>query len=1552
MNAPAPQRPTIEVDYDPRVHYALHQNDVPVVKEIRLTNGSDEDLHDLTVTVTIGGVLGRDWTRRLDVLRAGTTWNLHATDLALDPERLRNQEEREMAELVVTVTTGAGPTEEELCRSSHRIEVLAFREWGGLRTLPELLAAFVLPNHPAIEGLLARTSTRLAQAIGDGSLLGYQARDPGRVRATVAAAYRALQDCELRYANPPASFESEGQKVRLPDDVLRARLGTCLDLALLAAALLEQIGLNPLVVVVQGHAFVAVWLVDESFPECAVVDGMRLRKRVDIGDVVAFEATGVTVDGLPSFDDAVGAARRRLDDLDTFHCAIDVRQAHQVQKIRPLPTRTAGADAPAKKMADHAAPTAEAPSEPSHAAPASTVAAPAPEPEPPLEPRQARIEAWKRRLLDLTFRNRLLAFRETKRTVPLLCTDAAALEDAMASGSWFVCVPRPEVERGVDEAAGDVPGEGPATVEQLRVGIAREALASRRLVTGLSATELDRRSLEIWRQHRAGLEEAGANTLYLAVGMLRYREAAHSRVERLAPLLLLPLEMERRSVREGFRLRIADEEPHVNVTLLEKLRLEHGVDVAGLDELPEDDDGYDVPSILQRFRRAVLDLDGFEVRDEVWIAVFSFQKFLMWRDLQARSDDLLRNPVVAHLVERAGEPYEADAVFPDPTGLDETHAPSDTLCPLDADSSQLAAVFASEQGRTFVLEGPPGTGKSQTITNLIAQNLAQGRRVLFVSEKRAALEVVRERLGRVGLAEFCLELHSDKASRQEVVAQLCSYLEVVREREPAEWERLAGELGAERVALNDYVRAIHAPRSFGDSVYRVTSALVGLRDAPRVALDVGPPDALGAGRVADWRRAVERAAAALRAVGRVAGHPLGAVRRTEWHATLSDEVDAALAHVADAIDGHRSSCERVAERLGVPVDALTRERTARLEDVAAAVRNAPGIARELVAAPGWTALRERAAAAIEAGRAKDELRTHVRRAFADGVLELDLDDLLARARRAARSMWPLSWLRGRGVRAELRPVLADGGRLGAASEVVRHLEQALDLRARTRALAAADHDGARLFGPLLWASGDPGAGGFERLGEALEHTARLRTASLRLRDGLPDGVRDDVAARIADLASDAQDELDAGAPLGRLLAEHAASAERLRAALGALDALLELDHAAWDADGPWLPALVERVAGWRARHRELLRDWMFWREARDGADALGLGPLLAAVERGELSADRLGPAFERSFREAWWNATHDAEPVLRRFHGPDHQRRIERFAKLDRQAIELARKLVRARLASRLPDGGAFVADSSEVGVLKREKEKKRRHLPIRRLFERIPNLLPRLKPCVLMSPLSVAQYLDPATPPFDLVVFDEASQITPWDAVGVLARGRAAIVVGDSRQLPPTSFFQKVEDEEAVDDLDVEELESVLDECNAAGFSSMRLRWHYRSRHESLIAFSNYHYYENRLHTFPSPIDEPARLGVSLVPVPGGVYDRSKSRTNRAEAESVVGDLLARIRRDGDRYTHGVVTFSRAQQELVEDLIDQARGREPSLRALLHGRRGGVRQEPRERAG
>ena len=256
------------------------------------------------------------------------------------------------------------------------------------------------------------------------------------------------------------------------------------------------------------------------------------------------------------------------------------------------------------------------------------MAEPAPDGEAaPTENPAARLERWKSRLLDLTLRNRLLNFKETKKSLPILCPDLAALEDALAEGERFSILPLPlELQEGQPRAAAIHRWR---TGKDLNIELLREELKAHRLRTHHDEAEMKRRLLEIYREARTSLEENGANTLYLALGFLKWRETPGADRTYFAPLLLLPLEIARRSIQEGFSITRGDDDPLVNTTLLELLARSFDIKVPGLDPLPQDEKGLDVPAILHRFREAVLHIDGWEVVGVAWIGHFSCNKFVM-----------------------------------------------------------------------------------------------------------------------------------------------------------------------------------------------------------------------------------------------------------------------------------------------------------------------------------------------------------------------------------------------------------------------------------------------------------------------------------------------------------------------------------------------------------------------------------------------------------------------------------------------------------------------------------------------------------------------------------------------------------------------------------------------------------------------------------------------------------------------------------------------------------------------------------------------------------
>ena len=1117
-----------------------------------------------------------------------------------------------------------------------------------------------------------------------------------------------------------------------------------------------------------------------------------------------------------------------------------------------------------------------------------------------------RLAGWRQRLLDLSGRNRLLNLRPGgQQALAIDGPEPARLENLLARQRGQAGAPPLRFRPWPEPMTGADPGG--------------EALQRHELLAGRDEASLSAALTAIYRTARAAWREGGANTLFLTLGMLRWGQKSGDIACR-APVILVPVVLERPSVRAGFSLRVHDDDSHVNTTLLEMLRQDFDLRFPALEaEAPrEDGSGLDVPGVFDTLRAGLRDLPGWEVTGDVVLTNLSFTKHLMWKDLGDRAEALRDSDLARRLLDGpAGAP---------PPAPDARAAMEELVCPLEADSSQLRAIAAAASGQSFVLIGPPGTGKSQTIANIIVNTMAQGRSVLFVAEKRAALEVVQRRLREVDLDSCCLDLFSARTSKTAVLEQLNRVRLEQEASDPRDWHTANAEAAVLRGELDGYVEALHRKAGNGWTPFQAIGRVLraDLDGVPELAF--AWPDA-GAYNEADCRRLaeqVEQAAATLLQIGDVARAPaLAGIEAGAWTPSWQDRLLAAAAAAAGCLAALPEAAGAAARVLGLAPPPLSQPAIAALDVLAAALlKPPPGDAAWALAADADTILE---AVRIQMARARRhrDLRDALETAWQPGVMALPLAALQAAWQAASASRGLRRILRRRALRRRLAAEAAGPLPRDCAADLAR-------LAGMQQIAAAVAQAGGRLEAALgpRWAGLETD---FVRLEAGHAWGRRVRAAAAAC-------VADPAAlaalrAHLRDLAGDGADLLGATGAAGMALRRLRKAWADTRTALAALAPLCGSDPAAiLLPSGPdWAPALAAHLRGWAGAAR-MLREWCHWRGLAQRMDEAGLTPLLRALESGLVAPAEAMRVFEANYARWWLGHAIAAAPPLRGFLAARHATRIDRFRALDARLPALASRLARARIGGFLPDAARRQRDP-EYAVLARELAKRQRHLPVRELAARMPRALRRLTPCLMMSPLSVAQYLPAEAAPFDLVIFDEESQITTWDAIGAIGRGRQ-VVVGDPMQLPPTRFFERqLNDPAGGEPAEPGDLDSILDECLAAGIPAIELSWHYRSRHESLIAFANQACYGGRLVTFPSPVTRDS--AVSLRHVADGVYARAGARTNPAEARAVVAETLAVLRdrlAGGAARSVGIVTFNAEQQGLIEDLLDAARREDPAL--------------------
>jgi hypothetical protein len=804
---------------------------------------------------------------------------------------------------------------------------------------------------------------------------------------------------------------------------------------------------------------------------------------------------------------------------------------------------------------------------------------------------------------------------------------------------------------------------------------------------------------------------------------------------------------------------------------------------------------------------------------------------------------------------------------------------------VDADSSQVMAMLAVNDGTNLVIQGPPGTGKSQTITNIIANAVGQGKKVLFVAEKMAALEVVKRRLDNIQLGEACLELHSHKSNKRDLHAELKRVLELGKPAF-AQLELEMRLLAPYREELNAYCNAVNASiAGSGLSAQQVIGFLlqIGNRQIAKLPIE----------NIEDWNaekmRFAEEMADRVRARLNDIGSPSNLAFRGSGllillppdKESILQQLKAAL-HAAHSL---RAYLEQIFLNTGFSEAIIERLSKA---------AEAPNLSDLNVLDPAWQNKAGDIKDLLNTGQELESLYKNYKDIFVNEAWSQDILEI-----RRNIVTYGDKWYRGtignyRKSKQQLASYLKVTLPEDAAGKL-RLVDAISEARRLENLLAQSDLFAASLFGKR-W------------LKQRSDWNALLQ-AAIYLSD-----IHD---PQILSYLNKHEDSIFAAKYLDWLKQKQTDYDAKKETALKAL--VLEKD------DVP-----IEQWQTWTNQFAELQRV-IDWNNLAQQAGAAGLSFLIKVSEDWEEARELLKISLQKTWYEYLIGQAFKLNPELSRFERASHEEVISKFKKLDQLNLHFNRARVALKHWESLPKLNA----GGQVNVLKTEFNKKARHMPIRKLVAEAGKAMQAIKPVWMMSPMSIASFLPPGAIDFDLVIFDEASQVRPVDAIGAIARGKQLVVVGDTRQLPPTSFFDKLNSEIEEEENITADMQSILGMCDGQGAPSRMLRWHYRSRHESLISLSNHEFYEDKLVIFPSPGSKQS-LGLRFHYLPDAIYDRGKTRTNPLEAEAVAAAVIEHAKKHSG-LSLGVVAFSSAQMQAIQIALENARKLNPATEAFFN---------------
>lgn len=1453
------------------------------------------DLDEITITLTVFdeaglNALSSPWMHVLDLpARIGCAGVTHL----LTPEVVALSELKEVTGSVIRLELNSGPWNRVVTLEGP--QVLPADIWSLAGAQDSSLAALATHVHPDDDGvtlLLVQVARTLAGALTRGThhagacetsdtdapqdgtpdelidgLRTFVAATPGAVDTVVAKALELLQDLGMMVVPRTGTWSESPVRVQRPNDLLESRSGCSLDLVLLLAAAVERCGGDPLLVLTRTSAYVGYWT-EEHATDRLELETNRVANSVDTGQVRLIDAAAVSAASRVSVHSAKqpSSVLRR----DGLTRVLSIRAARE-RGIAAMNQLIADVDESPQPLLESADLPLLGPVNLSGRRPSETRDADCP----------PRVTQWKRDLLDLSLRNRLLNRTVTAADEILLPPQALpALED-LINASQAIELRHTEVERlSTTKAPTELSHADAARLTDLFRNDHAVEIA-------LREDRYDRRLQRLASDARLIVSETGANNLYLALGTLVWQSGLK---EIRSPLILIPVRLSRPSRLSPFSITIDETGASTpNYTLIERFRTDLGLDLDVLTNPVEDESGVDIAATLDALRRLLVRYElPFRVEDTLHLGIFRFAASRLWKDLDDHWRDIARNPLVEYLIEQPDRHFEDPATDAPCADLDDLIAQLPTL----ADASQAQVIASATAGRTMVVQGPPGTGKSQTIANLIVHAIDQGKSVMFVAEKRAALDVVARRLDAMGVGDLVLDLHDPQVRREDLRRGLGRSLALCPDREPTDLRRAERQVSVSRRALNRYRDDLHDQDTAGFSFYGAHNSLLAEGES---AARLHIHDSAAASITAEQRellvQTLDDAADALQSL------PDGA--RQQW---------GSLRAVRDV-----ETIDKVLTALGAARHALAAVPTGLL-DLEQALADNPvhrAAAFKALSALDVTIEDVSVVESPEGTASLDALLSQMAHIGAfcpfaftfvgTNALAVDIESV----RREVLAVSSARWGRRKKIRAALAPF--DSYRVGGElptdpDEVLRFLLDLEHLRDLDRLVTT---EMSRLM-PSFWRSANGQWSVWRAADRALARSAaeRVRSVVRALADS-----GDQRGAVLALMGREDRSDLirlstDADTALSGLTA--------LVPEIGAEDLL-----AATQTDGPDSAGVVRRnLLAWNRLLKavEPLRD-------------AGLADAADQIMSGEVPADDLPQAWEVGFAAAALSERREATS-LARFTSAAHNQSVASFAK----SLRAVRRFLVGRTLRAAVDRRKEVWESATgrvPGLEAQIRRTKRGGQPIRAMMEEYGDLIFALTPCVLVSPDSAARFFPPTRTYSDIVIFDEASQITVASAVGAMGRGRSVVVVGDSKQMPPTVFAQFTGTEDEEDELFTPD-ESILAECVDLGIKTYTLAWHYRSQVESLISFSNNAYYEGGLASFPSPLDARGTVpgyGISLRKV-DGVFHRQGERgvaadlrrTNPVEARAVVDEVKARFEASPTTVPSlGIVTFNAQQRDIIE---------------------------------
>ncbi len=1363
----------------------------------------------------------------------------------------------------------------------------------------ELLASYVTPDDKSLQPIKEEAGLLLKDKY-DSSFAGYSYRDPNKVIEEIDALYLALSNEKISLSASSSSPIMCLKNIDLPWQILDKKEANCVDFAILFASLIEMAALRPLIVFTGEKALVGVYL-DESISSSPLLDNdtelLNLASK-GFNRLILIDPVYASKEKNADFSYAVNEGYLALQNNHSFLYGVDIF-ASRKEHILPLPTPIKAEDTSKIEFPDFSA-------KKDYSMPRVEVEnrryldSEAPS-------KKNKFDYWEEKLLDLSMNNRLINMRFSNLFPQVLNLDSEALLSTLSKTNKVSAISSIDISPIKEER------NTPANFSNADKSRFNEYLGKKTLCFVSKEGSPDDYLKSLARKANTAIEESGCNPLFLTIGLIKWfdneKAAAHGKGALYSPLFLLPVKMPRRKTGSSFSLEYNIDDLGLNTTIFEYFRENFDLDFSPVfgEFAKTSKNEPDIRLIFNFIRERIASFKGWAVLEEPCsVSLFSFARFVMWNDIKTHREKMMQNPLISSFVDGFNELETQNADSDKKTG---DEAPSSSLAiPLPADSSQIDAIRESANGVSFILDGPPGTGKSQTIANMITNALYHGKSVLFVAEKGVALEVVKKRLDALGIGKFCLTIPSINTAKSEVLSSLGEMLELGQVESPQDFETQSSSVDEKRNKLNDDLYALHQKGTYVFSPYE---AIINyLRLAEYKGAYETSKDYAASLTMTDFESAqkeLTNLSMQASALGGYYGNSFLPFSSREYSIEARDSLFEKIPSlIADLKAFHIAVYNCFFKDKGL---AETRGNVDLYYEIVKLLQDNSLLFLDYLSDETFVQKKQEMQGYLLLLGQKFKIKEELSELWEEGFFKESGETLLAKKRAIKRASLFEKHRLLISLKKSLKPLAKDKRALKKGT-LEKSLEKLIEYRHLEEDAEHSDPYVRYVFSKSHISSSLD-----------IENEIARYDRTLKIID-IKNGFRLEKQATMTDI-DDAIRHLSVNREylFAKARMTFISQYDALKEKLSELKEKFGFDLSNYeDCFDFYLHVSSSLTDAYSSKGK--LSEWTNLLLTLDRVSKLVPEELVDSYRNGKIKEDALLSSYICSLS---YRILSDSlsEKGLSTINAKDTKEEIASYKKAIDDFSKTSIVETVSRITSLYPSSSAS-APSTTIYQFRKLIKNGGRGVSLRQIFDHFGTLVRTLCPCFLMSPASVAQYLDIDSYNFDLVIFDEASQIPTSEAVGAIARGKTTIIAGDQEQMPPSNFFMASgghsSDPSLLSSM-TEDLESLLDDAIALGLPRKRLTWHYRSRHESLIAFSNNKFYANSLITFPSPANEKASVSSVYV---GGKYEMKRG-VNRKEATAIVEEI---IRRSADpvlsNYSIGVVTFNEAQQNLIEDLLDK----------------------------